>query len=162
MNMRNLAAIAIAATVLTGAAVTTMTLSAQGGPGGPRAGRMGPGGPGGFGLPGLRALDLSDAQKDQIKSITESHRDEVRQVSERVREAQRAMDMATESGTVNEGDIRSKSTALASAMADGAILRAKVNAEILNVLTPDQQQKLQEFRTQMQERRKAGPRAPRG
>jgi periplasmic protein CpxP/Spy len=162
MNKRSLAAITIAATVLTGGAVTTMAQPPQGGPGGPRAGRMGPGGPGRFGMPGLRAVDLTDAQKDQIKTISESHRDEMRQVGERLREAQRALDVATESGTVNEADIRSKSTALASAMADGAILRAKVNAEILNVLTPEQQQKLQEFRSQMQERRKAGPRAPRG
>ncbi len=164
MNRRSLAAAAIAAMVLTGVAVTLTAQPPQGGPGaGSRAGRMaGPGGPGGFGLPGLRQLDLSDTQQDQIRAITQSHRDEMRQLGERVNEAQRALDTATESGTVDEADIRSKSTALAAALADAAILRAKVNAEIVGVLTAEQQQKLREFRTQMQERRKAGPRWQRG
>jgi periplasmic protein CpxP/Spy len=164
MNRRSLAAAAIAATVLTGAAVTLTAQLPQGGPGaGPRAGHIGgPGGPGGFGLPGLRQLDLSDTQRDQVRTITQSHRDEMRQVGERVREAQRALDTATESGTVNEADIRSKSTALAAALADAAILRAKVNTEILGVLTAEQQQKLRELGTQMQERRKGGPRGQRG
>jgi Spy/CpxP family protein refolding chaperone len=154
MNRRSLAAAMIGAMVLTGAAVTITAQPPQGGPGTGRAGRMAPGGPGGFGLHGLRELDLSDTQKEQITTITQSHRDEIRQAGERVREAQRALDTSTESGTVNEADIRSKSTALAAALAEGAIVRAKVNAEILGVLTAEQQQKLREFQTQRQERRR--------
>jgi Spy/CpxP family protein refolding chaperone len=154
MNRRSLAAAMIGAMVLTGAAVTITAQPPQGGPGAGRAGRMGPGGPGGFGLHGLGELDLSDTQKEQIRTITQSHRDEIRQAGERVREAQRALDTSTESGTVNEADIRSKSTALAAALAEGAIVRAKVNAEILGVLTAEQQQKLREFQTQRQERRR--------
>ena len=124
----------------------------------------GPGGPGGFGLPGLRELDLSDAQKEQIKTIQQSHRDEVQQIGERTRTAQRAIDQAANGTSVDEATIRSQSTALAAAIADGAILRAKVNAEIFNVLTAEQQQKLTELRAQMAERMKNGPRprAPRG
>jgi protein CpxP len=116
------------------------------------------GGRGGFGLPGLRELDLTDAQKEQIKTIHESHRTEVEQIAQRTRDAQRAIDQAANGNSVDEATIRSHSTTLAAAIADGAILRGKVNAEIFSVLTAEQQQKLNEFRAQMQERSKNGPR----
>jgi protein CpxP len=160
MTRRNLTTALLAAALATGVAVTMTahplggdqgTGATQGGPGM----RRGPGGPGPFGLPGLRQLDLSDAQREQIRTIHESHRDEARQIGERTREAQRALDLATETGTVDEGDLRDKATALGAAISDGAILRAKVNAEILNVLTAEQREKLNEFRATMQQRRQA-------
>ena len=165
MTRRNLTTAFLAAVLATGVAVTTTahplggdqgTGATQGGPG-MRRGPGGPGGPGSFGLPGLRQLDLSDAQREQIRTIHESHRDEARQIGERTREAQRALDLATEAGTVDEGDLRAKATALGAAISEGAILRARVNAEILNVLTAEQREKLNEFRARMQERRQAAP-----
>jgi Spy/CpxP family protein refolding chaperone len=86
----------------------------------------------------------------------------MRQIAERTREAQRGLDAAAQGTAVDEADVRAKSTALASALADGAIFRAKVNAEIVGVLTPEQQQKLTELRTQREQRRNAAPRRPRG
>ena len=161
MKQRGFIAAIAAAAVITGAAVSVAYgqqgpqrnppaegRRGPGGPGGP-GGRMGgPGGPGGFGLPGLRELDLSDAQKEQIRTIQQAHRDQVQQIGERTRTAQRAIDEAANGATVNEAAIRAQSTALATAIADGAILRAKVNAEIFNVLTAEQQQKLNEVRAQ--------------
>ncbi len=163
MKQRGLVAAVFAAVLVTGITVAVVA-QPQGGPGGPPHGmrRGGPGGPGGLGLPGLRQLELSDTQKEQIGTITQSHRDEMRQVAERTREAQRALDAATEGSSVNEADIRAKSTALAAALGDGAILRAKINAEILGVLTAEQQQKLTELRTQREQRRNAAPRRERG
>jgi Spy/CpxP family protein refolding chaperone len=164
MKHRGLVAAFFAAVLLTGVTVA-VTAQPQDVPGGPLQGmrRGGPkGGPGGIGLPGLRQLELSETQREQIRTITQSHRDEMRQIAERTREAHRALDAAAEATSVDEADIRAKSTALASALADGAIARAKINAEILGVLTPEQQQKLTELRTQRDERRNAAPRRPRG
>lgn len=170
MRQKGFVAAIMAAILITGFAVSG---SAQGqpqprpgqgqaegrrGPGGPGGRFGGPGGPGGFGLPGLRELDLTDAQQEQIRTIQQSHRDEVRAIAERTHTAQRAIDQAANGTTVDEATIRSQSTVLASAIADGAILRAKVNAEIFNLLTAEQQQKLNERRAQMQERMKNGPR----
>ena len=171
MKQRGFLAALAAAVLITGLGMSVSARSgpqqggqpAEGrrGPGGP-GGRMGgPGGPGGIGLPGLRELDLSDAQKEQIRTIQQSHRDEMQQIGERTRTAQHAIDQAASGTSVNEATIRTQSTALAAAIADGAILRAKVNAEIFNVLTAEQQQKLNELRAEMQERMKNGPR-PRG
>jgi Spy/CpxP family protein refolding chaperone len=167
MKQRGLVAAVFAAVLVTGITVAVVA-QPQVGPDGPRQGmrRGGPGGPmggpGGVGLPGLRQLELSDAQKEQIKTITQSHRDEMRQVAQRTREAQRGMDAAAEGTSVDESSIRASSTALAAALADGAILRAKINAEIFGILTPDQQQKLAELRTQREQRMKAAPRRQRG
>lgn len=167
MKQRGFIAAIAAAALITGAAVSVASghqapqqgqTEGRRGPGGP-GGRMGgPGGPGGGGLPGLRELDLTDAQKEQIRTIQQSHRDEMQQIGERTRTAQRAIDEAANGATVNEAAIRSQSTALAAAIADSAILRAKVNAEIFNVLTAEQRQKLNEVRAKMQERQKSGPR----
>jgi periplasmic protein CpxP/Spy len=167
MKQRGLVAAVFAAVLVMGIAVSGVA-QPQGGAGAPKQGmrRGGPGGPmggpGGIGLPGLRQLELSDEQREQIRTITQSHRDEMRQIAERTREAQRGLDAAAEGTSVDEADIRAKSTALASALADGAIFRAKVNAEILGVLTPEQQQKLTELRTQREQRMNAAPRRPRG
>ena len=58
---------------------------AQGGPGGGRgrgAGGFGPGGPG-FGLP-LRELNLTDAQRDQVRQVMEQYRPQFQALNDRL------------------------------------------------------------------------------
>lgn len=164
MKQRGFVAAVVASVLLAGAAVS-VTAQPQGGPQGPPVGmRRGPGGPGpmgGPGLPGLQRLDLSDAQKEQIKNIHQSHRDEARAIGERLRVAQRELDRAAEGLAVDEAEIRAKANALAAAIADGAVHRAKVNAEIFALLTSEQQEELKTFRAEMQERMKNRARSPR-
>jgi periplasmic protein CpxP/Spy len=154
MKQRGFIAAVMAAVLLTGAAITVTAQPPSGSPG-PRAniGR-GPGGPGGFGFPGLRQLDLTEAQRDQIRTIHESHRQEGQQIGERMRTAQRELNEAAEGPVVDEANIRTKANAVAAAMADRTIHRAKVNAEIFNVLTSEQQEKLKTLRAEAQERMK--------
>jgi protein CpxP len=156
MRQRGFVAAIVAAVLVTSAAVV-MTAQGPERPQGPSAGmRRGPGGPGagGFGLPGLRQLDLSDAQKEQIRNIQQSHRDEVRQAAERTRTAERELTLAADAGVVDEGNIRAKANAFAAAVAESTILRAKINAEVFNLLTAEQQQKVKEFREQGEQRMK--------
>lgn len=114
------------------------------GPSGP--GMRGPGGPMGFG-PGFRQLDLSDDQKTQLKSITDSHRDEIRAAGEKVRAARESMRALVEADAINEGAIRAKSSEIAAAEADMVILNAKIRKESMQILTAEQLAKLKEFRT---------------
>ncbi|MEW6323220.1 MAG: Spy/CpxP family protein refolding chaperone [Acidobacteriota bacterium] len=132
-----------------------------GGPGfgpGPRMGHGGPGGPGGPGafLGGLRLgqLDLTDAQRDQIRGIREARQAEFRQIGERLRTARRALGEAVRGTAVNEAAIRAAAADVAAVEADAAVLAARVHAEILGVLTPEQVQKLEEGRAQADERMK--------
>ncbi len=124
--------------------------SHRGGPG--RFG--GPGGPGMGGmLPMLgAALNLTDAQRDQIKTIAQSHRDEWKTLADRARTAHQALQAAVTSGTVDEGLIRQRATEVASVDADMAVARARVFSEVWQILTPDQQAKAKELQTQMQQR----------
>jgi protein CpxP len=124
---------------------------------GPRGGRFGGPGRGAADL-GLRGIDLTDAQREQVRSIMDSHQAEFRQVHEKVREAHRAFAEATHAEPIDEAAIRTRSTAVANAMADEAVLRAKLRAEVFAILTAEQQQQLRERRAErekrIQERRK--------
>ena len=114
---------------------------------GPGFGRRGggPGGPG-FGGPGLalplRELNLTDAQQQQVQSIRERHRDDARQVAERLRTAMEAQRKAVETVPVNESLIRSTTQELADVQADAAIAQAHARSEILSILTADQRSQL--------------------
>lgn len=137
--------------------------------GGPRGGMMGGprgrgpggpmGGPLGFG-PGFRELDLTDDQKAQMKSIADSHRDEIRAADEKVGAARDGMRGLIDGDSINEAAIRAKSAEIAAAEAELLILNAKIRQESLQVLTSEQQQKLKEMRAaregQMKQRRPRG------
>jgi Spy/CpxP family protein refolding chaperone len=145
-----LAAAAVAVVAVAGAT----SVLAQGGPGGFGHRRFGGGfGRGEAGLP-LRELELTEEQRTQVKGIFEQHRDEVRRAGERVRAAFRAQQDVVTAIPVDEGAIRSASAALATAQADAGIVRARIHSAVFQVLTPEQQQKAQQLRTERQERMK--------
>jgi protein CpxP len=111
-------------------------------------GRGGPGGPMGM-LPMLgRQLDLTDAQKDQIKTIADAHKEDWKSLAERARAAHDALNQAVTADTVDETLIRQRSAEAAAVDADMAVARARVHAEVLQILTPEQKTKLQSLHTQ--------------
>jgi protein CpxP len=126
-----------------------------GGRGGPGRG-MGPGAPMGL-LPMIgRELQLTDAQRDQVKAIADSHRDEWRGLADRARTAHQALDAAVTANTIDETLIRSKSAEVAAIEADMAVARAHAYAEVVQILTSDQKAKLQTLQAARQNGR--GPR----
>ena len=121
----------------------------RGGPGGP-GGRMG--GPGGaIGIP-LDRLNLTDAQRDQVKSVVDSHEAELRPLGEKTMTARRALEQAVTADTIDEGAIRAKAADVASVESDMAVARARVHADVLQVLTSDQRAKLKELQAEMEKR----------
>jgi Spy/CpxP family protein refolding chaperone len=111
-------------------------------------GRGGPGGPGRFGgpmsmLPMLgRQLNLTDAQKDQVKAIADSHKDDWKALAERERTARAALTTAVSADTFDEATIRQKSAEVAAVDADAAVARAHAHAEVFQILTADQKTQL--------------------
>jgi len=127
-------------------------------------GGRGFGGPlgGGAGRPFIpRVPDMTDAQRDQIRAIADRHQAEMRPLMEKLRSAQMALEDAIVTNPSDEATIRLKSADVASAEADLAVIRGQVYAEVVALLTPEQQQKLQQQREQMKQRRADGPRARR-
>jgi len=125
------------------------------GPGGPGM-RGGPGGPLGMaGLP-LRELDLTDAQREQVRAAVESHRDEQKAIGDRMQAARKALHEAIAADTFNEDAIRAAAAQIGAVEADAAVLQAKIRAEIFALLTPEQVQKAKQLRSQMENRMKDG------
>ena len=121
----------------------------RGGPdgfGGPGRGRGGPGGRGGplAGLP-LRELNLTDAQREQVKQIVDSRQQEMRAIGEKAMAAHEALHAATTSASFDEGLVRAKAADVAAIDADMAVSRARIFADVFQILTPEQQAKAQEF-----------------
>jgi Spy/CpxP family protein refolding chaperone len=105
-------------------------------------GRGGFGGPMGM-LPMLgRALNLTDAQRDQIKAIAASHKDEWKALADRERTARTALMAAVTADTIDEAAIRQKSSDVAAVEADAAVARAHAHAEVAQILTADQKAQL--------------------
>ena len=151
----------------------TMALAASGatallaqGPGGPGRG-AGPFGPGGRGFAegfALGQLNLSDAQKQQVQSIMQQHRQQAQRVMQRLEQAMQAQRAAVNQVPVNEAAVRQAAAALAAIEADVAVDRARLHADIFNVLTVEQQEKAKQLEAQAQsraqERRQRAPRQP--
>jgi Spy/CpxP family protein refolding chaperone len=88
-------------------------------------------GPGGLGLEGA---NLTDAQRDTVKGIVDSHREEMQALFERVTAARRALSASADAGRVDD----SQAAEVGSATAALALAEAKVRAEVLQLLTPEQ------------------------
>jgi Spy/CpxP family protein refolding chaperone len=125
------------------------------GPGGPGM-RGGPGGP--FGMAGLplRELELTDTQREQVKAVLESHRDDQKAIGDRMRTAREALQDAIAADTLDEAAIRAAAAQVGAVEADAAVLQAKVRAEVVALLTPEQVKKAKELRTEMENRVKDG------
>lgn len=140
----------------------------QPGPGGPggrggfgRFGGPGPDGPGGprggapmLGLPRPLAaqLNLSDAQREQIRGIMQQHHDEAEQLGRRLGATEHALHQAVQAEAYDETAIRAAATEAAAARTDMAVFQGRVHAEVYQVLTPEQQAKARELRGQMEQR----------
>ena len=120
-----------------------------------RGGRMGgPGGPMGMLPMFARELNITDAQKAQIKTIADSHRDEWKALGDRARTAHEALRQAVTADTVDEGLIRQRSAEAAAVEADMAVARARAHAEVFQLLTPEQKTQAKTLQSQVQERMK--------
>ena len=142
------------------------------GRGEPGPGRMGPGfgrgsghGPGRsmMGPAGLRfmdaggwhraiwRLDLSESQKEEIKAIFESARDQVEANHEHMRALGEELRNQFENDPYDEGAVRAKAAVVADLQVEMAVLRAGQAGQVRDLLTPDQLDQL----AQMKEEHKA-------
>ncbi|MBS1816627.1 MAG: periplasmic heavy metal sensor [Acidobacteria bacterium] len=135
------------------------------GPGGPMGRRGGPGGPGGplgLGPMMLGRLDLTNDQRDRVKQILDSHRDDQKAIGDRAMKAHQALQEAI-TGTFDEGGIRARAADVAAVDADMAVLQGRIYSEVYQILTPEQQTKLKQQQAELKQRQgqrpnDAGPR----
>lgn len=138
--------------VVVGLVAVGAAAQAQGvGHGGPR-GRFGAAGPAGD-LP-LRALNLTDAQRQQVREVGERHRTNAQSAAQQLRQAMAAQRTAVETLPVDESAIRATAEALASAQTAMAIERAQRRSEVFSILTPEQQEKVKQLQAEREARMK--------
>jgi Spy/CpxP family protein refolding chaperone len=121
-----------------------------------RGGHFGPGLEGPLGI--LRMLgprlNLTDAQREQLKSIAAAHKAEWTALGDRARAAHEALRDAVMADTLNEAVIRTKAADVAAVEADLAVASAQARAEAWQILTAEQQAQAKQFQTEMKNRRK--------
>jgi periplasmic protein CpxP/Spy len=104
------------------------------------------------------ALDLTDQQKQQARTIFMSQREAARSVRQELREERKAVESAIQAGKpVAEVEQIAKNEG--PALTSLAGIRAATFAKFYAILTPAQQQKLASLRQQRRQRHAAGPEA---
>ncbi len=130
-----------------GFSCATRAFQGPGGHGGPRGqfGPGGPGGPGGFGRM-FRELNLTDAQKEQIKTLHEKARTDAEAFQEQLQPLHEEMRAVVEAATFDENAAKAiiaKETAI---MSELHLLRVRTESAVFNLLTAEQKAKLAEIR----------------
>jgi protein CpxP len=145
MKTKLIVVVSVMALLLCGAA---MIASAQA-PGGPE----GPGfhgGHGGFGPMGhmFRELDLTDAQKEQVKSLMQANQPNMKTVMQQMAENRKALLTATANGAYDAAKIQLLANQQAQLQAAMTVQHEALQHQVYTtVLTPEQRLKADQFRT---------------
>lgn len=123
----------------------------------------GPGGPPPFGGPPprergalgplARDLNLSDAQKAQIKQLEDNFQSSTKELHNQL-EALRPDALETSDGTFDEAAVRASAQKRAAIMVELDVAHARLMSQVFAVLTPEQKAKLNELRSQFEQRRR--------
>lgn len=107
----------------------------------------------------LRGLDLSDEQRDRIFEIRHASAPKMREQAKVLREARGEFAKLALSSDYDEAKVQALAERNAKAVSEMAQLRAQSMNEVYQVLTPEQQAKVQERQAKAQERQsRRGPR----
>ncbi|HEX8557512.1 MAG TPA: Spy/CpxP family protein refolding chaperone [Pyrinomonadaceae bacterium] len=144
----------VAALLMTAAAFAQHAGMPGGGPGGHHRG--GPGGPGGHGGPLghlSRELNLTDAQKAQVKQLADSFHEGARALHEQLSQTGGGPFEGLKDGPFDEAAVRAAAQARAAAHVEMEVAHAKMMSQVYALLTAEQKAKLAELRQQHEQRR---------
>ncbi len=100
----------------------------------------------------MAQLNLTQAQKDQMKAIQEQQRTDGQAVHDRLRDARAKLRDAMKSDIPDEAAVKAAAGAVASIQAEQFVLQARVKGQRMKVLTPEQLKQLTDARARMAER----------
>ncbi len=93
-------------------------------------------------------LGITTEQRTQIRGIVTSHRQEIAAALKPVADKRRALRDATLAENASEATIRAAADELGKAIGDAAVIGSKIKSEVREVLTPEQREKVTQFRQQ--------------
>ncbi len=94
----------------------------------------------------LRGLNLTEAQRDQVFKIFHEQAPVLREHAKAARDASRELRAAATSPNFDRARARALAEAQAKAMAEASFLRADAMSRVVQILTPEQREKLQQRR----------------
>jgi periplasmic protein CpxP/Spy len=110
-----------------------------------------------------RYLDLSDAQRAQMKAIMQKEHPTMKPLMQQLRQTHEQLKQY-EQGTYDEVKVRALAAQQAQTMVELTVQKTRIHNELYQMLTPEQQTKLKEFEAnraaRMQKHMQAAPAAP--
>jgi len=100
---------------------------------------------------GLRALNLTEAQRDQIFKIHHDQEPAFRDQMKKVRASRDELQKLARADKFDQAAVRRAADTQAKAISDLAVLRAQTSNQVRQVLTPEQRAKLDQAREQRRE-----------
>jgi len=98
------------------------------------------------------ALDLTDAQQAQMKDIMTKEKPAMKPLMQQMFQAHKAMDDLLASGPFDEAKVRALAGQQAQNFTEMTVQKARIDSEMLQVLTADQKTKLASIRQKHEER----------
>jgi periplasmic protein CpxP/Spy len=97
-------------------------------------------------------LDLSDAQRTQMKAILTKEKPTIQPLMQQLRQGNQQIRQLEQAGTFDETKVRTVATQQVRAMTELMVQRARIKSEMMQVLTADQKTKLAAFEARQQAR----------
>ena len=94
-------------------------------------------------------MKVTEEQREEIRAIVESHKAELVAAVKPIVASKRALGEAVAAEETNEAAIRSACEDLGKSLGDAAVLGAKIRKEVAGVLTAEQQELLEGFRSEV-------------
>lgn len=97
-------------------------------------------------------LDLTQAQQDQAKAIMEKEKPVIKPLMKQLMQAHKDMESLEESGTFDEAKVRALAAQNTPALTELFVQKARIHAELLQILTADQKAKLAQIKAKHESR----------
>ena len=131
--------------------VGTIFVFAQQSEGGKGKFKRGFGHRGGFGRL-AKKLNLTDAQKEQVKQIMEASKAKIQPLKENMKSIHQQMEAATADGKFDEAQVQALATQQANIMAQMIVEKERIKSQFFAILTPEQQAQAKQLKEQMKEK----------
>jgi len=97
-------------------------------------------------------LDLTDAQQAQVKDILAKEKPALKPLMQQMAQSHQQIRELTMSGSFDEAKVRALATQQAQTMTEMIVQKARVESEMIQVLTPEQKTKLNDFMAKHEQR----------
>jgi protein CpxP len=98
------------------------------------------------------ALDLTQAQQDQAKAIMEKEKPVIQPLMKQLMQAHQDLSNLEDSGTFDEAKVRALAAQNTQTMTELFVQKARIHAELIQILTPDQKAKLSQLKAKHEAR----------